>query len=54
MEYAEGGPLRKLYGNKALWPGPEQVNLVGQRRRAVGTDTGRLQHPSLKSPVVCC
>ncbi|EFJ42601.1 hypothetical protein VOLCADRAFT_97235 [Volvox carteri f. nagariensis] len=27
QEYADGGPLRKLYGNKALWPSPGVVNL---------------------------
>ncbi|EFJ42599.1 hypothetical protein VOLCADRAFT_97230 [Volvox carteri f. nagariensis] len=28
QEYADGGPLRKLYGNKALWPSPGVVNLL--------------------------
>ncbi|KAG2496440.1 hypothetical protein HYH03_005664 [Edaphochlamys debaryana] len=36
MEYADGGPLRCLYGNKSLWPGPEQVNLPAVVALALG------------------
>ncbi len=28
QEFADGGPLRKLYGNKAIWIGNGQVDLV--------------------------
>lgn len=28
QEFADGGPLRKLYGHKSIWMGNGQVDLV--------------------------
>ncbi|GLC64023.1 hypothetical protein PLESTF_000110100 [Pleodorina starrii] len=36
QEYADGGPLRKLYGNKHLWPSPGVVNMPAVVGLALG------------------
>ncbi|GLI62433.1 hypothetical protein VaNZ11_005052, partial [Volvox africanus] len=39
QEFADGGPLGKLYGNKALWPSPGVVNLPAVVGLALGITT---------------
>ncbi|KAG2488949.1 hypothetical protein HYH03_012568 [Edaphochlamys debaryana] len=36
MEYADGGPLGRLYGSNELWAGPERVNLPAILSLALG------------------